>query len=164
MRQRKEQAMSRSGYTYSDDDYLALGRWRAQVKSAIRGKRGQAFLQELAAAMDAMPVKELIAEELISEDGQCCTIGVVCKARGLDVSKTDPEVPEDVGALVGIARQLAAEIEYENDECGERWERVESGGSLFVEGRYARVQETPAERWQRMRRWVDKQLVKGSQP
>lgn len=54
--------MSRSGYTDDDDDPLATGRWRAQVRSAIRGKRGQAFLRELIAALDAMPEKALITE------------------------------------------------------------------------------------------------------
>ena len=39
--------MSRSGY--SDDlDNWDLIRWRGQVSSAIRGKRGQGFLRELA--------------------------------------------------------------------------------------------------------------------
>lgn len=80
--------MSRSGYTDDyDEDPLANGRWRAQVKSAIRGKRGQAFLRELADAMDAMPEKVLIAEELVDADGDACAIGVVCKARGIDTSK-----------------------------------------------------------------------------
>lgn len=138
--------MSRSGYV-NELDPLDLGRWRAQVKSAIRGKRGQEFLRELAVAMDAMPEKVLIASELVNDDGDCCTIGVVCKARGLDVSKVDPEAPEQVGALVGIARQMAAEIEFENDDNG--WH-------------YGRGQETPQERWQRMRKWVDKNLVTGA--
>ena len=61
--------MSRSGYVDCDDP-LAAGRWSAQVKSAMRGKRGQAFLRELASAMDAMPVKELIADELINSEGE----------------------------------------------------------------------------------------------
>lgn len=138
--------MSRHGYIDDCDDELATGRWRGQVASAIRGKRGQSFLKELGDAMDAMPVKELIAHELIDEDGQCCTIGVVCKARGLDVSKVDPEEPEEVGGLVGIAHQLAAEIEYQNDDCGDRFER--SGE------RWVAREEPPAERWVRMRAWV----------
>ena len=143
--------MSRSGYRIDCDDPLAIGRWRAQVKSAIRGKRGQAFLRELAAAMDAMPVKELIAEELINEEGECCTIGVVCKARGIDVSKVDPEDWKTVGDVVGIAGALAAEIEYENDECGYRYSKTPDGKSVWG-------QETPAERWQRMRKWVESKL------
>lgn len=102
--------MNRSGYVDDCDDTLAYGRWRAQVKSATRGKRGQAFLLELAKAMDEMPEKILIAGELINDDGDCCAIGVVCKSRGIDVSKIDCEEPEQVGNAVGIARQLAAEI------------------------------------------------------
>jgi hypothetical protein len=134
--------MNRSGYTDDcSDDPLYYGRWRAQVKSAIRGKRGQAFLRELAAAMDAMPDKSLIAKELIDENGDCCTIGVVCKARQIDVSKIDIEDPEQVGNAVGIAKQLAAEIEWENDE--DPWN------------------ETPEQRWVRMRKWVDRNLAKG---
>lgn len=143
--------MSRSGYVDDVDDTLALGRWRAQVKSAIRGKRGQSFLRELAKAMDAMPEKVLIASQLIDDEGDCCTIGVVCKLRSLDVSTVDCQDPTEVGSLVGIAHQLAAEIEYENDECGDRYERTEAGS-------FKRVAETPEERWVRMRKWVQSHI------
>lgn len=44
--------MSRSGYN-DDCDGWALIRWRGAVNSAINGKRGQAFLRELVAALDA---------------------------------------------------------------------------------------------------------------
>ncbi len=55
--------MSRSGY--SDDlDQGDLNRWRGAVASAIRGKRGQSFLRELLASLDAMPRKELISEAM----------------------------------------------------------------------------------------------------
>ena len=129
--------MSRHGYTDCDDD-LSIGRWRGQVASAIRGARGQKFLHELAVAMDAMPVKELIAGKLIDDEGDCCAIGVVCKSRGLDISQVDYEEPEQVGGLVGIAGQMAAEIEYENDDGGWR--------------------ETPEQRWSRMRWWVKSKI------
>jgi hypothetical protein len=131
--------MSRSGYIDECEDVLAAGRWRAQVASATRGKRGQAFLRELLAAMDAMPVKALIANDLINDQGDCCTIGVVCKARGLDVKWVDVGDPASVAKVVDIAKPLAAEIEYENDEGSYR-------------------NETPEERWERMRRWVEKQI------
>ena len=132
--------MSRSGYVDDCDDILVYGRWRGQVSSSIRGKGGQSFLKELAAAMDAMPDKRLIANELISESGECCTIGVVCKSRGLDVNHVDVEDHQEVGRLVGITYQLAAEIEFENDEA------VPSS-------------ETPEERWVRMRNWVEDRIV-----
>jgi hypothetical protein len=128
--------MSRHGYSDDIEDSLALGRWRAQVASAIRGKRGQEFLKELAKEMDAMPVKELIAERLIDSHGNCCTIGVVCKARGIDVSEINETDPYDVGAAVGIAHQMAEEIAFVNDD----WS------------------ETPECRWKRMREWVESQI------
>lgn len=128
--------MSRSGYTDDSDDNLASGRWRAQVQNAIRGKRGQAFLRELVASLDAMPEKALIAEEIVTADGHVCAIGAVCQARGIDVSGVDYDSPQDVADKVGIAWQMVAEIEYENDEGA--WSSEDDNG-----------------RWQRMRRWAE---------
>lgn len=135
--------MSRSGYSEDFYDISASGRWRGQVTSAIRGKRGQGFLLELAREMDAMPEKVLIAEELISEGGACCTMGVICKARELDVRTVDETDADTVGEIIGIASQLAREIAYENDEGGAD-------------------DETPADRWVRMRKWVGDQIKKES--
>ena|ERR1700744_589597 len=131
--------MSRSGYS---DDCENINLYRGTVERAIRGRRGQAFLKELAKAMDEMPVKRLIANELVTETGEVCAIGVVCKKRGLDVSEVDIWNSEEVGKLVGIAQSMAAEIEFENDE-----------GAY-----YRNKSETPEERWQRIRKWVSEQL------
>jgi hypothetical protein len=125
--------VSRSGYTDEMDDSWALIRWRGAVESALSGKRGQALLREMAAALDGMPVKELVRGEL--EDGDSvCALGAVGRCRGLKMAEIDPEDYEQVAAKFGIAEALAREIEYENDEGG--WN------------------ETPAARWQRMRAWV----------
>lgn len=132
--------MSRSGYT-DDLDLVTLNLYRGSVERAIRGRRGQGFLRELAEAMDAMPVKELISGELVNEDGEVCAIGVVCKSRGLDVSDVDVEEPAMVGQKVGIARSMAAEISYENDEGA--W----------------RTNEDPSQRWIRIRKWVEDNIV-----
>lgn len=153
--------MNRSGYTDDIDDPLQLGRWRAQVKSAIRGKRGQAFLRELAAAMDAMPEKVLIADELINDEGDCCAIGVLCKSRGIDVSQVDSDNPKQVGDAVGIAHQLAAEIEYENDEFSGEFRKVSvSKGESWQGFRWDRIEESPEQRWLRMRKWVESKITK----
>lgn len=69
------------------------------------------------------------------------------------VSQIDVEDSEAVGQAVGIAKQMAAEIEYYNDEEGERWVPDPDRP-----GRSKTVQETPAERWTRMRAWVAKHL------
>lgn len=138
--------MSRSGY--SDDlEPWDLIRWRGAVKSAIRGKRGQAMLRELLAALDAMPVKELITEDLVDADGCYCTLGALGAARGMDLASIDAEDPHSVAEAFGIPRALAAEIEYENDET-----------PCYPIGGGGWARETPAQRWVRMRAWVAKHL------
>ena len=136
--------MSRSGYSDDYDDHGALNRWRANVKRAIGGQRGQAFLREMATSLDAMPVKELVADAVVRDSAHVCAMGAVALARGLDVSKVDPEDPEAVAKTFGIAGAMACEIAFENDE----------------RNAWAGHQETPAERWTRMRKWVSEHLAK----
>jgi hypothetical protein len=132
--------MSRSDYTDDDEDGR-LAMWRGAVMSSIRGKRGQKLLRDLLAAFDAMPVKELIAEELVTSNGSVCALGALGVARGLDLKDIDPEDYTRVAQAFDIAEPLAREIEYMNDE-----------------GHWGAFEETPAERWKRMRKWVAAQI------
>lgn len=134
--------MSRSNYS---DDCENIALYRGTVARAISGKRGQAFLRDLLAALDALPEKTLIAGELVAPSGACCAIGAVCKARSVDVSRIDYYDPRAVGKVVGISTAMAAEIEYENDKAG-------------------KSKEDPASRWVRMRRWVVDNLNNPAQP
>ena len=133
--------MSRSGYR-DDLNNWELIKWRGQVASAIRGKRGQKLLRELAEGMDAMPVKELIANDL-EVDGAHCALGVVGARRGIDMKAIDPSDQEQVSGAFNVARALAAEIASINDDD------------------FGYQQETPAQRWSRVREWVQEQLHKG---
>lgn len=152
--------MSRSGYTEDYFETWDLVRWRGAVASAIRGRRGQAFLREMAAALDAMPQRRLIVGRLVRPDGECCAIGAVLRARGrtsaeihralygpplpgLDAGD-DPEDDADradIAALAGISGALAAEIMEENDDYQNR---------------------TPEERWLYMRQWVASRIKEQS--
>lgn len=140
--------MSRSGY--SDDlDPLDFGRWRAAVKSAIGGKRGQAMLRDLLAALDAMPEKRLVAESLVTSDGEFCTLGALGHARGLDMTKVDPEDYDAVADMFGVNAKVVQEIVYENDEANEwGWDKAECRSYPM----------SPEERWKNMRDWVAKQI------
>lgn len=156
--------MSRSGYN-DDCDGWALIRWRGAVNSAIKGERGQAFLRELAAALDAMPEKRLIADELQTADGEFCTIGVLGAARGIDMSKLDPDDRESVAAAFNIAPALAAEIVFENDEGLYPYDfiDVEVCGPIRPAERRVRsvcvpIQRAEEQRWQRMRQWVESHI------
>lgn len=133
--------MSRSGYS-EDLDTWTLIRWRGAVTSAIRGKRGRLALRELLEALDAMPEKRLIGEELLRADGEVCALGALGLKRKLDLDVIDPEDREQVACAFDIAPALAAEIMYENDEAS--W-----------------FHEEPAARWARMRAWVVRQLEAG---
>ena len=135
--------MSRSGYVddcwdCDEDAQWRMIRYRGAVKSALRGHRGQAFLRELVEALDAMPVKELVAHDLKNECG-VCAMGAVGLVRGLDMSSLDPDNAEGVSGVFDIATSMAREIAFENDECGH-------------------YKETPYQRWCRMRLWAQDQI------
>jgi hypothetical protein len=157
--------MSRSGYSDECDGWDLI-RWRGAVNSAIKGKRGQAILKEMLAALDAMPIKRLGKDELVTADGDYCALGVVGNARGIDMESIDPEDSEWVAQTFGIAKALAKEIMWMNDE-------VTADDCLFIDveicgpmrqyypdyGRHKKsvrvLNEKAAEqRWMKMREWV----------
>lgn len=135
--------MSRSRYSDDIDDNWAVIRWRGAVNAAVNGKRGQALLQEMAHALDAMPVKRLVYGKFINCTGEVCALGAVAKARSMDVSDIDtddPDLCEKVAKKFDVAEALVAEIMSENDDI--YWN------------------EEPEKRWKRMRAWVAENLVK----
>ena len=142
--------MSRSGYSDDGDDQWGLIRWRGAVRSAMRGKRGQAFARELIAALDALPEKRLIAHDLI-KDGEVCAIGAVGLARGDDMSDLNPDFSEGVADHFGIARALVCEIEHINDDDFS----YETHYYQDKEGIYHRRDETPEKRFIRVRAWAE---------
>lgn len=136
--------MSRSGYFDDEYDPQLTNCWRGAVDSAINGQRGQAFLKEMQQAMEQLPEKKLIAEDLEIKDGGVCAIGTVGRARGIDMTNIDPEDSDTVAKLFGIAPALAREIVYMNDEGNHR-------------------PETPEERFTRMQTWVRSNLTRARQ-
>lgn len=137
--------MSRSGYNDEGDiDQWDLIRWRGAVTSAMRGKRGQQFFRDLLAALDAMPEKRLIAEELETREGNVCAIGALGKARGVPMQEIDPEDYGHVAKVFNIAEPLAQEVVYMNDEAG--------SGHRGDDGVWR--DETPEQRFTRIRAWV----------
>lgn len=134
--------MSRSGYYEDIDDMWAHIRYRGAVTSAIRGKRGQSFLKEMLASLDALPEKKLVRNEL-EHAGQVCAIGSVGRARGINMSGIDPEDPSTVANVFGINEKMVREIVYVNDED---W--------------YAN--DSDEERFRRVRAWVVANIIPDS--
>jgi len=131
--------MSRSGYTDDIDDNWQHIMYRGRVASATRGKRGQKFFRDLLAALDDLPEKKLIPNELETSDGCFCALGALGKSRGYDLKSVDPENMEAVAGMFDIADVLAREVVWENDEAG-YWK------------------ETPEHRFERVRKWVASQI------
>ena len=151
--------MSRAGYY---DDWYGEGPppefWRQAVERAAKSKRGQQFMRDFRDALDAMPVKELVTRELRTPGGAVCALGAVGTHRNVDMSELlraaddqDLEAWESdwecnvrensdiMSEWFNIAPALVREVMYTNDE-----------------GNYS--PENPAQRWQRMRRWVAEQI------
>lgn len=135
--------MSRSGYS---DDCENINLWRGAVDRALGGRRGQAFLREMRDAMDALPEKKLIKDDL-EKDGSVCAIGAVGRARGVDMSKVDPEDNSGIANVFGLPFSMACEIMYLNDEH-EEYDRENKRW----------IVETDEERFARLRRWVETKI------
>jgi len=130
--------MSRSGYSDECDD-SGFAMYRGQVASAIRGKRGQAFLKELRDSLLALPEKSLTADSMAfraspaDPDGAVCAVGSLALRRKIAEGKTrtdavtelreewkgcdGEECGDSVASEFNIAEQLAREVMYENDEA-----------------------------------------------
>lgn len=130
--------MSRSGYT-DDCEGSELAMWRGVVASATRGKRGQVFFRDLVSALDAMPVKRLVEDDIETAEGDVCALGALRRERGTELEADDVCYPEILGEKFNIASQLAQETMFVNDEAGRR-------------------SETDEERWTRVRAWAARQI------
>ncbi len=180
--------MSRSGYTdYDGDDHAQWNhiKWRGQVLSAMRGKRGQAFLREMLKALDALPAPRLVAGVLQQgewsedgdsivpvKDGDVCAFGAVGRFRGVEMpahlpaildENDDEEIVGEVQSLFGMPDAMSREIMHVNDECGcgrkVPLPNVRRGD--WDSWGYDWLPETPEERFARVRRWVLKHIHKG---
>lgn len=136
--------MSRSGYSDDCESEIPIELYRQAVHRATTGYRGQHLLCKLRDALDAMPVKRLIAGNIKDSRGEVCALGALDpNAPKYDEDWSDyDEHPRKLAKHFGIAPALASEIVYMNDEAF-LW----------------RGDETPEARWTRMRAWVQGQIV-----
>lgn len=128
--------MSRSGYQ-DDLDPGDLSLWRGRIASALRGRRGQAFLTRLIAALDALPERALITD-VLADGPDRCALGAALGANQQALS-LDPDDHHRIGAELNISPCLVQEVEYVNDDEG-------------------RPDETPEQRWTRVRAWAVRHL------
>jgi hypothetical protein len=144
--------MSRSGYS-EDYDYDSGGAppefyWQA-LDNAMRGKRGQALLRDIAAGMDAMEHKVLV-KGFLRDGGAFCMVGVATNVRNVNLEDIpDGELFEqDAGYWItklarrlNVAQCVIASLIWQNDEFGA-------------------PNESPAGRWRRIRSWIDVEITR----
>lgn len=137
--------MSRSGYVAAEG-FPEENLYRGCVVRAIRGKRGQRLLRELRAALEAMPKRELYPNAFEPAPGQFCALGALAAQKG---------IPTD-----GLVRPLYAddpdgEVECDNDEVARRFDIAESlAREIQWKNDEDAFRESPVQRWERVHRWV----------
>ena len=146
--------MSGSRFASVDDENgIGPGLWAYHLRRATASKRGQAFLRELLAALDAVPGHRLIGGSIKAEGSNVCALGAYAawremRERGITWRGAVRELPygggeqgwattcELIRDRYGVAWTLAYEIAEFNDE---------NAASATLD---------PADRWRDVRAYV----------
>jgi hypothetical protein len=120
--------------------------WHANLRRAMQNKRGQAFLQELLRALDALPQKRLI-QGALKQGGEVCALGAVGLKRCMDLDGLDSHDHDEIADAFGISSMLAQEIAYWNDRGMEACLLGLTDGGGWKEN-------TPEDRFAFVRAWV----------
>lgn len=78
----KGSSILRISYSDEEDFPGQFNIWQANCRRSLRGRRGQAALRRLEAALVAMPEKALMRGKLVAHDGSVCAIGALARAEG----------------------------------------------------------------------------------
>jgi hypothetical protein len=120
--------------------------WHANLRRAMQSKRGQAFMQELLEALDALPQKRLI-QGAMEQSGEVCALGAVGLKRGMELDGLDSRDHDEIADAFGISSMLAQEIAYWNDQGMEACLLGLTDGGGWTEN-------SPEDRFTFVRAWV----------
>lgn len=149
---------------YSDDEDFSgqFALWRANCDRSVAGKRGQAALRRLEAALVAMPDKRLIRETLQDDHANVCALGALARHEGcLGPQDFDSDVEEFGESVLKFPRMVAWAVVAENDMTLDYEYRTAEGPSRYyydAPGISVRIEVTPEERYTKMLAWVRAQL------
>jgi hypothetical protein len=135
-------------YTDEPGDYPS--HWFEQdLERRIASRNGQRALRDFRDALEAMPKRELVHGAIVTSAGGACAVGVYALAKGLDLSQYMDAVEEygdvttiEIGRRAGLAKALAIQIGYMNDEWFPAPNRI--GGRGYSD----------AQRWDGIHKWV----------
>lgn len=163
---------------YSDDeDYPGqFNIWQANCRRSLNGKRGQAALRELEAALLALPEPRLVLGSLCRE-GDVCAVGALAVHRRVqagedraavladleenstdewgDSEETDQWAVDHLGVPRLVAWKLVEQNDIQNDVVWEVHHGPVRQGFGHYKGGIAHVRPmTPEERYERVLAWV----------
>lgn len=129
--------------------------WQANCRRSLESKRGQAALRELEAALLALPVPELVGSALETPERGVCAIGALARYKAIDVSSDADQLRHSLNEDDDYEAQ--AIMEGVADACGVppmvAWKTIEIN-DIDCDGM------TPAQRHQRVLRWVRSQIIR----
>lgn len=170
----------RINYTDEEDRPGQFALWRANCRRSLRGKKGQAALRRLEAALLAMPEKSLRRGKLVASDGSVCAIGALARAEGKlpEPEPVDPEwddededdtddTAEFAEAKLDVPHLVAWRVVEQNDlQFDTKWVRLEGPVRSHWElthqwphNLYMVVPLTGEERYEKMLAWVRENLL-----
>lgn len=163
----------RLNYSEDEDFPGQFNIWQANCNRSLQGKRGQAALRRLEAALVAMPTKRLIREAISEVNAsagrlEVCALGAVAMMEGRDQILYSDDSPESAGEAMGFPRLVAWKVVEQNDiHLDGRY--VTAEGPTMPYGQWDRehyeprgvhqwMEYTPEERYQAVLTWVRSQL------
>jgi len=155
--------MSRQSDGWEDNPAGYL--WGSWLERATRSKRGQAALREFIAALDAMPVRALGCDNLVSEDGMACSLGVIHLYRRTKTElnplrrwlKYQRELAELRDEYQDYDGDITNSAQFGKEDLGLAWTMA---WDMAEENDIRGYAEKPEHRWARMRAWAERQLLK----
>jgi hypothetical protein len=167
----------RIGYSEDEEFGGQFELWQANCRRSLKGKKGQAALRELEAALLAMPDKRLIAGKLQDADGEVCSLGALAKYKGHALLADECEEGEydeydlsgemeEFGVELGMLRLVAWKVVEKNDVAfdGMEWFNCEGPYRWEFERPQMRDFISPEMRYEKMLAWIRKQLTQPPSP
>lgn len=167
--------MSRISYSKDEDFPGQFNIWQANCRRSLRGRKGQAALRRLEAALVAMPEKSLRQGKLVAHDGSVCAIGALARAEGKlpepepitgdweddDVDDTAEWATDNLGVPKLVAWKVVEQNDIHLDTVWERHHGPVAPHHASYQGGIAHIRPmTPEERYDKMLAWVRSQLSK----
>lgn len=167
----------RIGYSEDEERPGQFALWQANCERSLAGRKGQAALRELEAALVSMPVHRLEMEVFVEPSGEVCALGSLAVARKMREGLTrdeavaacaelDPEDSQSHGMALGFPSLAAWKVVEVNDIINDSWcwvtcegpNNFHAYGDHYKAGYDARFPMTPEERHRRVLAWVREHL------